>query len=58
MLAILHDATLINLANAYVSGMKQDLNLYGDRLNYINAACEQSSLPPFLFLFLFFLLTI
>ncbi|KAJ5287227.1 hypothetical protein N7478_002913 [Penicillium angulare] len=28
------------LTNAYVSGMKDDLNLYGDRLNYINAAYE------------------
>ncbi|KAL4959825.1 major facilitator superfamily domain-containing protein [Aspergillus stella-maris] len=28
------------LTNAYVSGMKEDLNLAGDRLNYINAAYE------------------
>ncbi|KAL4903327.1 hypothetical protein BDW74DRAFT_168891 [Aspergillus multicolor] len=28
------------LTNAYVSGMKEDLNLYGNRLNYINAAYE------------------
>ncbi|KAL4786983.1 major facilitator superfamily domain-containing protein [Aspergillus varians] len=28
------------LTNAYVSGMKEDLNLTGDRLNYINAAYE------------------
>ncbi|KAJ5901481.1 hypothetical protein N7495_002009 [Penicillium taxi] len=28
------------LTNAYVSGMKQDLDLYGNRLNYINAAYE------------------
>ncbi|KAJ5196294.1 hypothetical protein N7449_006773 [Penicillium cf. viridicatum] len=28
------------LTNAYVSGMKQDLDLSGNRLNYINAACE------------------
>ncbi|RAL03723.1 uncharacterized protein BO80DRAFT_442305 [Aspergillus ibericus CBS 121593] len=26
------------LTNAYVSGMKEDLDLYGNRLNYINAA--------------------
>ncbi|KAJ5739723.1 hypothetical protein N7533_012507 [Penicillium manginii] len=28
------------LTNAYVSGMKEDLDLYGNRLNYINAAYE------------------
>nr|XP_031857885.1 uncharacterized protein CI109_006681 [Kwoniella shandongensis]KAA5524957.1 hypothetical protein CI109_006681 [Kwoniella shandongensis] len=28
------------LSNAYVSGMKEDLNLTGNRLNYINAAYE------------------
>lgn len=28
------------LANAYVSGMKEDLHLTGNRLNYINAACK------------------
>ncbi|KAH8664539.1 pantothenate transporter [Xylariales sp. PMI_506] len=28
------------LTNAYVSGMKDDLDLYGNRLNYINAAYE------------------
>ncbi|EXJ79541.1 hypothetical protein A1O3_07820 [Capronia epimyces CBS 606.96] len=28
------------LTNAYVSGMKEDLNLHGNRLNYINAAYE------------------
>ncbi|OJJ07830.1 hypothetical protein ASPVEDRAFT_57082 [Aspergillus versicolor CBS 583.65] len=28
------------LTNAYVSGMKEDLDLGGDRLNYINAAYE------------------
>lgn len=29
-------------ANAYVSGMKEDLHLTGNRLNYINAACKQN----------------
>ncbi|CZR57813.1 uncharacterized protein PAC_07702 [Phialocephala subalpina] len=28
------------LTNAYVSGMKEDLNLYGNRLNYITAVYE------------------
>jgi hypothetical protein len=27
-------------ANAYVSGMQEDLDLYGNRLNYVNAACR------------------
>lgn len=31
---------LTSPANAYVSGMKEDLDLGGDRLNYINAACN------------------
>jgi ACS family pantothenate transporter-like MFS transporter len=29
-------------ANAYVSGMQEDLDLYGNRLNYVNAVCR----PP------------
>lgn len=34
---------LFFLANAYVSGMEEDLDLYGNRLNYITVAWKMPS---------------
>lgn len=36
---------IMTIGNAYVSGMKEDLHLTGNRLNYINAACAMPSSP-------------
>jgi hypothetical protein len=33
-----------NITNAYVSGMREDLNAFGNELNYYNVACK--CLPP------------
>lgn len=37
---LIHADIYLTAANAYVSGMQEDLDLYGNRLNYVNAACE------------------
>lgn len=34
-----------NITNAFVSGMREDLNAYGNELNYFFVACSSTPLP-------------
>lgn len=34
----------VQITNAYVSGMREDLNAFGNELNYYNVACKPDHL--------------